>query len=255
VQDLFYWSELNRRNVWIKVYTPPGYEGGIERYPVIYNLHGAGGGTPQRQWVRAGATMKDAVENRKVRPMIYVFVNGLGDTFFLDYHDGLVKAESMIVRELIPFIDGRYRTIASRDGRAIDGFSMGGGGCLRLAIKYPELFSSVVSYGAALIRADRLKEGDARFGTREYFDRNSPWTLAVQNADRVRESVHIRMVCGEQDGLYKANVEFKELLATLRIAVDWVSVPGVAHDTTGLYRRVGLESLKFIERGFASRGQ
>ena len=137
-RDLTYWSESNRRNIWIKVYTPPGYDAGTERYPVVYNLHGAGGGSPQRQWKRAGATLKDAIENRKVRPMVYVFVNGMGDTFFLDYEDGSVKAETAIVRELIPFIDGRYRTIASAEGRAIDGFSMGGGGAIRIALKYPE---------------------------------------------------------------------------------------------------------------------
>jgi endo-1,4-beta-xylanase len=253
IQDIWYFSRLNQRNVWIKVYTPPGYDGGEQRYPVVYNLHGAGGGTPQRQWVRAGQTIKSAIENGKVRPLIYVFVNGLGDSFFLDYHDGSVKAESMIIRELIPFIDQRYRTISSREGRAIDGFSMGGAGALRLAVKYPELFSAVVSYGAALIRSDRLKEGDARFGTKECFDRNSAWTLVEQNAHRLRGYLRIRMVCGDQDRLYPANVEFKDLLDKLDISVDWVSVPGVAHDTTGLYRKVGLESLKFIERGLTPK--
>ena len=111
----------------------------------------------------------------------------------------------------------------------------------------------MVSYGAALIRGDRLKEGDARFGTKEYFDRNSAWTLVEQNAHRLRGYLRIRMVCGDQDRLYPANVEFKDLLDKLDISVDWVSVPGVAHDTTGLYRKVGLESLKFIERGLTPK--
>jgi endo-1,4-beta-xylanase len=252
-QDLYYWSEANKQDIWIKVYTPPGYASGKERYPVVYNLHGAGGGSPQRQWKRAGSTLKDAIESAKVRPMIYVFVNGLGDTFFLDYHDKSVKAETAIVKELIPFIDKRYRTIASREGRAIDGFSMGGGGALRLAIKYPEMFSSVVSYGAALIRSDRFRAGDSRYGTKENFHLNSPWGLIEQNADRVKGKLRIRMVCGDQDGLFPLNVAFKDLLGKLNIPVDWVVAPGVAHDTRGLYVRVGLESLRFMEQGFASR--
>lgn len=249
-QDIVLRSELNGRNVWIKVYTPPGYEAGTQRYPVAYNLHGAGGGSPERQWVRAGVTLKEAIETGKVRPMIYVFVDGLGDTFFLDYADGTIKAESMIVKELIPFIDSRYRTIASRQGRSIDGFSMGGGGSLRLAIKYPELFSSVVSYGAALVRSDRIRADDRRYGSKEYFDRNSPWTLVEENADRIRGKLAIRMVCGDKDGLYPLNVEFKDKLKKLGIPVDWVSIPDVAHDTKGLYRRVGVESLKFMEANF-----
>ena len=217
-RDLTYWSESNRRNIWIKVYTPTGYDAGTERYPVVYNLHGAGGGSPQRQWKRAGATLKDAIENGKVRPMVYVFVNGMGDTFFLDYEDGSVKAETAIVRELIPFIDGRYRTMASAKGRAIDGFSMGGGGAIRIALKYPEVVSSVVSYGGALIRADRQRPNQRRFGSPEYFARDNPWTLIEANADRVRENLRIRMVCGDQDGLFQANVEFKDLAAKLKIS-------------------------------------
>ncbi len=252
IQDLYFWSELHRRNVWIKVYTPPDYDRTDRRYPVVYNLHGAGGGTPQRQWVRTRVTLKDAFENRKLSPVIYVFVNGLGDTFYLDFQDGSVKAESMVVHELIPFVERRFRAVASRHGRAIEGFSMGGAGALRLALKYPELFSSVVSYGAALVRGDRFREGEARFGSGELFDRNSPWTLAGENASRVRGALRIRMVCGDQDRLYPLNVEFRDLLLKLRIPVDWVPIAGVGHDTTRLYRRVGLESLEFMQRGFTA---
>jgi len=46
------------------------------------------------------------------------------------------------------------------------------------------------------------------------------------------------------------NVEFKDKLLKMDIPVDWVSVPDVAHDTKGLYRRVGVESLKFMKRNF-----
>jgi len=171
--------------------------------------------------------------------VIYVFVDGLGDTFFLDYPDGSVQAESMIVRELIPFIDKNYRTVSARNGRAIDGFSMGGGGSLRLALKYPEMFSSVVSYGAAVIKGDRAGVGA-----------ENPWALVKANADRVRGKVAFRMVCGDKDGLYPVNVEFRDLLKSLDIPVDWVSIPDVAHDTKGLYRRVGVESLKFMHVNF-----
>jgi endo-1,4-beta-xylanase len=236
VQDVVLRSERNNRNVWIKVYTPPGYEDGTRRYPVVYNLHGAGGGSPQRQWVRAGLTLKEGIEMGQVGPVIYVFVDGLGDTFFLDYPDGSIKAESMIVRELIPFVDRQYRTVAAREGRAIEGFSMGGGGSLRLAIKYPELFGAVVSYGAAVIKGDRAGVGG-----------ENPWTLVETNVGRIRGKLAVRMVCGDKDSLYPLNVEFRDRLRSLDIPVDWVSIPDVAHDTKGLYRRVGIESLKFIQ--------
>ncbi len=52
--------------------------------------------------------------------------------------------------ELIPLIDRTYRTRADREGRVIAGFSMGGGGAVRLALKHPDLFSAAASWAAAL---------------------------------------------------------------------------------------------------------
>jgi endo-1,4-beta-xylanase len=186
--------------------------------------------------------------------MIYVFVNGLGDTFFIDYADGSLKVESSIMRELIPFIDANYRTIASREGRAIDGFSMGGAGALTLATKHPDIFSAVAAYGAALITRDRaLRPGDAhRWADQDHFNQFSAWGAVERNADAIREKLRIRIVCGEEDGLLKYNVRFKELLERLHIDHEWVTVPNVAHDTRGLYRQEGLTSLKFFAVGLAS---
>lgn len=249
IQDLTYRSLINDTDVAIKVYLPPGYSSSKERYPVVYNLHGAGGGGPERQWDRTRDTIRDAIGGGKVRPVIYVFVNGMGDTFFVDYANGSLKVESSIVKELIPFIDKRYRTVASRQGRAVDGFSMGGFGALMMALRHPDLFSSVVSYGAALIGPDRIRFGaDSRFASKEQFDQYDPTALVARNPAKVRSQLRIRMVCGEEDRLFAANVKMKELLDRLQIPVSWAPVPGVAHDTGGLYRKVGLESLIFLEQ-------
>ena len=54
---------------------------------------------------------------------------------YMDHADGKTLVETMIVKELIPLIDSRYRTIAERGGRAVHGFSMGADGCLKLVVK------------------------------------------------------------------------------------------------------------------------
>src|SRR6188472_3251613 len=97
------------------VYMPPGYEGDSQRYSVVYNLHGAGGGNPARQWDRIRSTLIDAMHDAKTKPVIYVFMNGLEDTFFIDAADKSLQIDSSITYELIPFVDRNYRTIASRD--------------------------------------------------------------------------------------------------------------------------------------------
>jgi enterochelin esterase-like enzyme len=260
LEDREYLSKSMNRTVRFKVYTPPQYRSdaaGRERYPVVYNLHGAGGGSPDRQWDRTRAALTDAMDNRRVRPMIYVFVDGLGSTFFVDSFDGTRKAETTFIRELIPHVDAHWRTIASKKGRAVDGFSMGGCGALMLSFKYPELFSSVVSYGGALVTFERLKNqdyGPQLFNNDErYFDRFNPRALAEKNAGKIRRGLRVRLVIGSEDGLYKTNVDFKGLLDRLSIPYSWEVVPGVAHCTECLYNKVGLEGLKFMEAGFGAK--
>ncbi|HYO84474.1 MAG TPA: hypothetical protein VES20_23935, partial [Bryobacteraceae bacterium] len=116
-----------------------------------------------------------------------------------------------------------------------------------------------VSYGAAVIRQDTNRKLDAaRYGDQAGYDQRNPWTLVAKNADAIRGKLRIRMVCGELDGadrpgggLFALNTEFKDTLRKLNIPVEQVPVPGVAHDTGGLYARVGLESLNFIQAGRA----
>jgi enterochelin esterase-like enzyme len=251
IQDLTYPSALNNQAIPIKVYLPPGYETGTQRYPVVYNLHGAGG-SPERQWDRTRATLTEAMDARRVRPMIYVFVNGLGNTHFVNTATGK-QIERSIVTELIPFIDRTYRTIANRTGRAIDGFSMGGFGCLSVAFKNPGLFGTVTSYGAALVIGPKGEN----YRDPAHHAEHDPWALVRKNADAVRKQVRVRMVCGDADGLYGSNVKFKAVLDSLNIPVDWVSVPGVAHNTQGLFEATGLESLHFFEESFdlAAKGK
>ena len=124
------------------------------------------------------------------------------------------------------------------------------------AFKHPELFSSVVSYGAALVTFDRLKGRDIGKlifnDDPQYFDQYSPWVWVRRNQDKIRRSVRVRMVIGSEDGLYQANVSFKKMLDELKIPYSWKVVEKVAHCTKCLYDQVGLEGLDFIEAGFSS---
>ena len=60
------------------------------------------------------------------------------------------KYESYIMQELIPNVDKRFRTISTREGRAIAGLSMGGYGALKFGVKYPQQFVFVGSMSGAL---------------------------------------------------------------------------------------------------------
>ncbi|MBI5774426.1 MAG: beta-galactosidase, partial [Verrucomicrobia bacterium] len=123
------------------LYLPPGYEEAKERrYPVVYWLHGIGGSQQGVPGITARVT--SAIEAGKTPPFIMVFVNGMIRSSYVDSADGKIPVETVTIKELIPHVDATYRTIATRAGRMIEGFSMGGGGAAKWGFKHPDLFGS-----------------------------------------------------------------------------------------------------------------
>src|SRR6185369_9525377 len=84
-------------------------------------------------------------------PAIVVAVNGMVNSFYCDWVGGDMPMESVIIKDLIPYIDRTYRTISQREGRLVQGYSMGGYGAGHLGLKYPEVFGSVCVDAGALV--------------------------------------------------------------------------------------------------------
>ena len=129
------------------VYLPTGYEGSSGRYPVLFLLHG--NGQNHSSWATSGriqATADALIAGGEIPPAIIVMPDA-GTTWYVDRREPM---ETAIVRELIPHVDGRFRTIAARTGRLVAGLSMGGYGAMRLAMKYPELFAAAALLSPAI---------------------------------------------------------------------------------------------------------
>src|SRR4030095_7594109 len=127
-----------------RLYLPPDYEtSGTRRYPVIYFLHGAS--VDSKRPIVAGyvARIDAAIRSGVMPPVIVVIPQGLNQNRWIDSRDGSKPMESIIIKNLIPHIDATYRTIASREGRAIEGHSMGGFGALHNGFNNPDLFAAV----------------------------------------------------------------------------------------------------------------
>ena len=128
------------------VYLPPSYASQPNRrYPVLYFIHGYGA-TADAYWKLM--TVPDAankvMDAGTVQEMI--LVNPDAHTIY----DGSMYSnspttgnwEAYITHDLVEYIDTHYRTIADKDSRGLAGHSMGGYGTLRLAMKYPGIYSS-----------------------------------------------------------------------------------------------------------------
>ncbi len=138
----------NRR---ISVYLPPGYDKSNKSFPVIYYLHGFMGTdtiTPNMKRI-----LDMGIEKNKIRPYILV----IADNFTL--FSGSFYSNSTLIgnwsdfeaRELVDFMDKNFRTIANRDARGIGGHSMGGYGVLKIAMLYPDVFSSAYALSPGLL--------------------------------------------------------------------------------------------------------
>ena len=136
-------SETLGRDYAYNVYLPDGYEDGDLRYPVLYLLHGSFGN--ENDWVVKGRmqlTTDRLIEEGRIPPAIVVMPGG--KSWWVDGYNE--AAGTAFFKDLIPHIDARYRTIATRDGRVIGGLSAGGYGTVNFVLEYPGMFAA----GAAL---------------------------------------------------------------------------------------------------------
>jgi S-formylglutathione hydrolase FrmB len=133
----------------VRVLLPDGYDSHPNRrYPVLYLLHGAV--DDYRSW-----TDKGDAEAITAKSGLIVVMPDSGPTLgYVNWFNrgsfGPPAWETYHVDELIPWIDRRYRTIATREGRAIAGLSMGGGGAMHYAADHPDLFVYAAGYSPAV---------------------------------------------------------------------------------------------------------
>ncbi len=144
----------------MRVYTPPGYEGGKGRYPVFYLLHGAGDSDDSWTSVgRANFILDNLIAAGKARPMIVVMPAGhtrsasFGGPPPSGPRPPADEFEQDFLHDIVPLVEKSYRVMADRKSRAVAGLSMGGGQTLSLAIPHPDMFGYVGVFSSGLFNA------------------------------------------------------------------------------------------------------
>lgn len=150
VSMVTYWSETLQRFRRLHVYTPPGYETGTARYPVLYLLHGAFDSDASWSTVgRAGFILDNLIAEGKARPMVVVMPHGHTGPFrfgarFTD------EFEREFITDILPQMERRYRLRADRAGRAIAGLSMGGAHTLNIGIPHLDKFAHLGVFSSGI---------------------------------------------------------------------------------------------------------
>jgi S-formylglutathione hydrolase FrmB len=138
----------------VRITLPNDYfQSGSTRYPVLYLLHGGAGGN-SAQWTTGGGAVEPITNGR---PLITVMPDGGKVGWYTNWVSQGSTAQQwkdFHISQLIPWIDANLRTIATKQGRAIAGLSMGGFGAIRYAQDRPDLFAYAASFSGAVDLGD-----------------------------------------------------------------------------------------------------
>ncbi len=229
-------SKLMGREMPYRVAIPKAYkeQPTSRRYPVIYMLHGLTGSNAN--WFDRTKLTEYALHH----DFIIVTPEGANGWYTDSLGDPNDRYESYIVKELIPEIDKTYRTIATRDGRAIAGLSMGGYGAMKFGIKYPGMFWISGSFSGAL-RAAEFSEKNAMTAGRGIDKIMGPdgsearaandifKLLGAATPEAIKALPFFYVSCGNQDFLIQSNRDMMKLLGEKNIPHEYRQHPGV-HD-------------------------
>jgi enterochelin esterase-like enzyme len=162
VQQILFPSKSTNTSRRAFVYTPPGYDKDqSSRYPVLYLQHGWG--EDETAWTnqgRANLIMDNMIAERKIKPFIIVMTYGMtNDIKFGGLRNfDITQFQTVLVDELIPYVDANFRTMADQSHRAMAGLSMGGMETRMITINKPEVFSYYALLSGGTYKPEDIKD-------------------------------------------------------------------------------------------------
>jgi putative tributyrin esterase len=192
-------------------------------FPVLYLLGGLA--DDHTIWCRQTSLGRYVQE----LSLIVVMPNG-GRSFYTDAVDG-PPYEQHIMKDVIGFVERTFNVRKDREGRGIGGLSMGGYGSMKLALKYPETFGSVVAHAGVynmqrIIGRDNSPIPERRriFGDDPVGGPDDIFALAEQLDPA--QAPRIRFDCGVDDGLIEDSRALHAHLQSLGIPHSYAECPG-----------------------------
>ncbi|MBP3776527.1 MAG: acetyl xylan esterase [Prevotella sp.] len=220
VRSIYYYAKATQEWRHAMVYTPAEYEKGKKRYPVLYLQHGMG--EDETGWSKQGHMqhiMDNLIASKEVVPMIVVMESGDvkapfrgGDNRqgFSEYGASFYK---VMIQDLIPTIDSKFRTMTDRDHRAMAGLSWGGHQTFDLVLNNMDKFAWMGAFSGAI------------FG----LDVKTAYNGVFTKPDEFNKKIHyLYLSCGSEE-----NFGTEALVKSLRdagIKTDYYVSPGTHHE-------------------------
>ncbi len=162
VQQILFPSRSTNTSRRAFVYTPPGYEKDQSvRYPVLYLQHGWG--EDETAWSNQGHAnliIDNLIAEGKIKPFIIVMTYGMtNDVKIGGLRNFDIKPfQTVLIDELIPYVDANFRTLADQPHRAMAGLSMGGMETHSITLANPDIFSYYALLSGGTYSPDEIKD-------------------------------------------------------------------------------------------------
>ena len=223
IRSEYYYSNVAESWRRLYVYTPPGYDKNIgQKYPVVYIQHG--GGEDETGWVVQGKTdliLDNLIAEGKAKPMIVVIANGNIRAGGGGYSsEGMAGFKMEMTKNIVPFIDKNFRTIADSKNRAICGLSMGGGQSFYVGLESLDYFSSVGVFSSGLFGGIRNPSGST-------FDAENEIPGLLSRSDDFNKKLDLFYIsCGEGDMRIEHTKKAVDKMREEGLVVEFNSFPG-----------------------------
>lgn len=243
---------LTGRPVRFGIYLPEDHHNEpCGHFPVLYFLHGLNETCTDNLKMVAG-TLEVAVDLGVARPMVIVTPDGYLNSMWVDSKSGHKPAETNLIRELIPHIESTYRVMACRSHRIIGGFSMGGYGACRLAVKFPGLFDTCFSMDGALHTLGTFKRirksvfAEIFNSDENYFRKYCLYETASKNLPELHGHQFHMLV-----GLLKSfNERFRRMFADIGLTIGDANfrLTGCGHNAACILEHEGIELFNVLDQ-------
>ncbi len=216
-------------------------------FPTVYILHGYDGN--YRTWL--DITSPDLPRLADEYNMIFVFPDGRDSWYFDAPADPNLQMESYFTKDLVPFVDKHYPTLATPNQRAITGLSMGGHGALWLALRHPDIWGNAgsMSGGVDIRPFPKSWKLPQRLGDKESNPQVWEDHTVINLVPRAKDAgVNITFDCGSDDFFYDVNNNLHRALLEAGVPHDYTSRPG--NHSHKYWRNSILYHLLFFSRNF-----
>ncbi|MCM1030514.1 MAG: esterase family protein [Oscillibacter sp.] len=215
-----------------------------QKYPTLYLLHGFG--ERYDGWLKR--IQPDLPRLASLYDMIIICPEGGRSWYWDSPVNPEIRFETYVSRELTDYIDTHYATLASRETRAITGFSMGGHGALWLAFRHPDIFGAAGSMSGGVDIRPFPDRWDMKIQLGEYSQNPERWdahTVINRIPDTDTSALPALIIdCGSEDFFYEVNKALHEKLLARRIPHDFIIRPG-AHNRPYWKNAVNYQLLYF----------